>query len=174
MTKNDPTSPATGAAGDDVAALQAQLEAVHAELARFKDLAGRAQADLQNAKQRLEKEAAELRSFAAEGVVRRILPTLDNFQRAFQSVPADLADHEWVKGVTAIEQDLLRQVTELGLKRMESLGKPVDPAEHDVLSAGPGADGTVVEVFEEGYTLNGRVIRPAKVKAGNGEVSQAV
>ncbi len=157
-----PTPPAdTKQTGDDASSLRA-------ELARVKDIAGRAQADLQNAKQRLEREANDLRSYATEGVIRRILPTLDNFQRAFQSVPSDLAGHEWVKGVTAIEQDLFRQVTELGLQRMQSLGAPVDPQRHDVLSAGPGADGTVVEVFEEGYTLNGKILRPAKVRAGDG------
>lgn len=173
MTMTDqkqPTPPADEKrTGDDASALRAELEAARTELARLKDIAGRAQADLQNAKQRLEREAADLRSFATEGVVRRILPTLDNFQRAFQSVPPDLASHEWVKGVTAIEQDLLRQVTELGLQRMDSLGQPVDPQQHDVLSAGPGPEGTVTEVFEEGYVLNGKVIRPAKVRAGNGE-----
>lgn len=148
--------------------LRAELDAALGEVARLKDLAGRAQADLQNAKQRLEKEAADLRAYASEGVIRRILPTLDNFQRAFASVPADIAGHEWVKGLTAIEQDLFKQVSDLGLERMASLGQAVDPAVHDVLSVGPGDEGKVIEVFEEGYTLNGKTIRPAKVKAGGG------
>jgi molecular chaperone GrpE len=163
MTMNDPVTPPA-----DDRDIQAELDAALAEVARLKDLAGRAHADLQNAKQRLEKEAADLRAYASEGVVHRILPTLDNFQRAFASIPADIAGHEWVKGVTAIEQDLLKQVSEIGLKRMESLGAPVDPAIHDVLSVGPGEEGKVVDVFEEGYTLNGKTIRPAKVKAGGG------
>lgn len=166
MTKQHPQPPA-----DDAAALRAELEAAQAEIVRLKDIAGRAQADLQNAKQRLEREASDLRAFAAESVVRRILPTLDNFQRAFAAVPQDIAGHEWVKGLAAIEQDLLRQVSEMGLERMASLGTAVDPARHDVLTAGPGEEGKVVEVFEEGYTLNGKVIRPAKVKAGNGEAA---
>ena len=146
-----------------------ELEAARAEIARLKDIAGRAQADLQNAKQRLEREAADLRAYAGEGVIRRILPTLDNFQRAFAAVPADIAGHEWVKGLAAIEQDLLKQVSDMGLERMESLGETADPARHEVLTVGPGKEGTVVNVFEEGYTLNGKVIRPAKVMAGNGE-----
>ena len=149
--------------------IQAQLDAALAEVARLKDLAGRAQADLQNAKQRLEREAADLRAYAGEGVIRRILPTLDNFQRAFGAVPADIAGHEWVKGLTAIEQDLLKQVSDLGLQRMQSIGETVDPARHEVITLGPGEEGKVVEVFEEGYTLNGKVIRPAKVRAGGGQ-----
>lgn len=163
MSDTSPTPPA-----DDTANLQMQLDAALGEIARLKDLAGRAQADVQNAKQRMEREAADLRSFAAEGVIRRILPTLDNFQRAFGAVPADLVSHEWVKGLTAIEQDLLKQVADMGLSRMQSLGATVDPAIHDVITVGPGEEGKVIEVFEEGYLLNGKVIRPAKVRAGGG------
>lgn len=152
----------------DDSPLVAELEAAKAEALRLKDIAGRAQADLQNAKQRLEREAADLRAYAGEGVLRRILPTLDNFQRAFSAVPQDIAGHEWVKGLVSIEQDLLKQVSDMGLERMKSLGETVDPARHEVITVGPGADGSVTEVFEEGYTLNGKVIRPAKIRAGDG------
>ena len=161
MTDQTTTPPA-----DDIGA---QLEAAQAEILRLKDIAGRAQADLQNAKQRLEREAADLRAYAGEGVIRRILPTLDNFQRAFNAVPQEIAGHEWVKGLTAIEQDLLKQVADLGLERMKSFGEIADPARHEIITVGPGEEGKVVEVFEEGYTLNGKVIRPAKVRAGNGQ-----
>ncbi len=163
MTDQKPVPPA-----DDTSDLQAQLDAALADVARMKDIAARAQADLQNAKQRLEREASDLRAYASEGVIRRILPTLDNFQRAFSAVPQDIASHEWVKGLTAIEQDLFKQLGELGLERMQSLGAVVDPAIHEVITVGPGEEGKVVEVFEEGYLLNGKVIRHAKVRAGSG------
>ena len=143
------------------------------ELTRLREIAGRAQADLQNAKGRIEREAEDLRKFATEAIVRRILPTLDNFQRAFQHVPDDLQNHEWVKGVAAIEQELMRQMTDAGLKRMQSNGAVVDPHRHEVLNLGPGKEGTVTEVFEEGYELNGKVIRSAKVRAGDGTQDEA-
>lgn len=146
----------------------AQIAALQEELNRFRDLAARAQADLQNAKARAEREAQDMRMFAGESIIRRILPTLDNFQRAFQQVPAELQTHEWVKGVSAIEADLMKQMSDAGLKRMESAGALVDPQRHEVLSLGAGKDGVVTEIFEEGYELNGKVIRPAKVKAGDG------
>lgn len=163
----------TASSGDDTAsqdlqALKDELAALQADGARLRDLAARAQADLQNAKARAERDADELRKFAAEGMIRRILPTLDNFQRAFQHVPEDLSSHEWVKGVAAIESDLMRQMSDAGLKRMQSLGEVVDPMRHEVLSMGPGDEGKIAEVFEEGYELNGKVIRPAKVRAGDG------
>lgn len=147
-----------------IAELEKQLE----DMQRFKDLAARAQADLQNAKARVERESSDLRKFATEQLILRILPTLDNFQRAFQQVPSELQQHEWVKGVAAIESDLMKQMGDAGLSRMQSMGQIVDPARHEVLTMGPGAKDAVIEVFEEGYELNGKVLRPAKVKAGDG------
>lgn len=144
------------------------IAALQAEVAKLKDMAARAQADLQNAKARVERDAGELRKFASEAMIMRILPTLDNFQRAFQQVPEELQKHEWVKGVSAIEADLMKQMSDAGLKRMQSMGAVVDPQRHEVLSMGPGEAEKVVEVFEEGYELHDKVLRPAKVKAGDG------
>jgi len=147
----------------------AKIVALEQELAKFKELAARAQADLQNAKDRMQKEAADMRAFAAAGMVQQLLPVLDHFQRAFAHLPADLKDHEWVKGVQAMEQDLLRKLMDAGLKKIECVGQPVDLAKHEVLQVGPGGKDTVIDVFEDGYEFSGRVLRAAKVKVGNGE-----
>ncbi len=173
MTTTDDSQTGTTPAGDDpvmpmAADLVMEIETLKAELNRYRDLAGRAQADLQNAKARVEREADDLRKYASESLVRRILPTLDNFQRAFQHIPEELKDHEWVKGVHAIEADLMKQMQDVGLKRMQSLNQPVDANKHDPLMVGPGPVDTVIEVLEEGYELNGKVLRPAKVKVGDG------
>ncbi|UPA22204.1 nucleotide exchange factor GrpE [Candidatus Peribacteria bacterium] len=173
MTHTDDSQAGATPQDDDIvlpttADLMAEIASLKAELNRYRDLAGRAQADLQNAKARVEREADDLRKFASESLVRRILPTLDNFQRAFQHIPEDLKDHEWVKGVSAIEADLMKQMADVGLKRMQSLHQPVDANKHDPLMVGPGAADTVIEVLEEGYELNGKVLRPAKVKVGDG------
>lgn len=156
---------------NDIEQLRAELDAALAEVAKLKDIAARAQADLQNAKARVERDAEDLRKFASESIVRRMLPTLDNFQRAFVHIPEELQNHEWVRGVTAIESDLMRSMSDVGLKRMKSLGEVSDPHRHEVLSIGPGTEGVVTEVFEEGYELHGKVLRPAKVKVGDGSVS---
>ena len=165
-TQDDAAAPQTDAV--TIESLQQEITAMKEEMNRYRDLAARAQADLQNAKARGEREADDMRKYASESMIRKILPTLDNFQRAFLHVPAELASQEWVKGVAAIESDLMNQMTASGLKRMESLNQPVDAARHEPLSAGPGPLDTVVEVFEEGYELNGKVLRPAKVKVGDG------
>jgi molecular chaperone GrpE len=139
------------------------------ELAKLKELAARAQADLQNAKARMEKEALEIRSFAMQGLIEKLLPTISNFQRAFEHLPEDLAEHDWVKGLYATEQQLMADLQSVGLKKIESMGQPVDPQMHEVLQAAAGEKDIVVSVLEEGYELNGKVIRPAKVVVGNDE-----
>ncbi|MBT7494241.1 MAG: nucleotide exchange factor GrpE [Candidatus Peribacter sp.] len=139
------------------------------ELAKIKELAARAQADLQNAKARMEKEAQEIRGYAMQGLLEKLLPTISNFQRAFEHLPEDLADHDWIKGLQATEQQLMSDLTAVGLKQIDSLGKPVDPQQHEVLQAAAGEKDIVVTVMEEGYMLNEKVIRPAKVVVGNGE-----
>lgn len=152
----------------ELAQLRAEAETLRTEAARLKDIAGRAQADLQNAKDRLERERQDVAKFALAGAMTKMLPTLDNLQRAFQHLPEDLKHHEWVKGIVAIEGDFVRVLSELGLKRMESMGQTLDPTRHDVLQTGPGEKDTILEVFEEGYELNGKVLRPAKVRVGDG------
>ncbi|MDD5623775.1 MAG: nucleotide exchange factor GrpE [Candidatus Peribacteraceae bacterium] len=164
-------TPASDPHAQEVAALKAQVETLKKEADCLKDLAGRAQADLQNAKDRLERDRQDIAKFALEGALKRLLPTIDNFQRAFQHLPEDLKNHEWAKGVAAIEQELVKQVTELGLRKIEAAGATLDPAKHEVLQVAPGEKGKVLAVLEEGYELNGRVLRPAKVRVGDGSAA---
>lgn len=153
---------------DRVAALEAQLKELTAKLQQMTDIAGRAQADLQNAKIRMQKDSDDFRKFASEAFILKLLPTIDNFQRAFQHLPDDLKHQEWVKGITAIEQDLLRKMSELGLTKMECLRSQVDTARHEVITIGPGKEGEIIDVIEDGYELNGKILRPAKVIVGDG------
>ena len=166
----------TAAAGDQasspddgVAVWEAQIKDLTAKLQQMTDLAARAQADLQNAKIRMQKDSEDLRKFAAEGFIRKLLPAIDNFQRAFQHLPEDLKNHEWVKGVFAIEEDLMRQMGEMGLKKMQTQGQ-VDTAKHEVITLGPGKEGAIIDVIENGYELSGKVMRPAKVRVGDGSL----
>lgn len=154
--------------------LRKDMDMLQAELQKFKELAARAQADLQNAKMRVERERSEVGAFATEEVLRRILPTLDNFRRAFVHLPSEFEGHEWVKGLRATEQEFFRQLEAVGLKRMSSADSLVDPSKHEVLMTGPGEAGKILEVFEEGYELNGKVLRPAKVRVGQEQGSSSV
>src|SRR3989344_6439034 len=97
--------------------LQGKIAELTAHVKKLTDLAARAQADLQNAKMRMAKDQEELRKFVGEGMLQALLPTVHNFQRAFQHLPDELRTHEWVKGVASIEQDLVRKLGEMGLRR---------------------------------------------------------
>lgn len=153
-------------------ALRKEVEKLRAEVQQFRELAARAQADLQNARARMGKEAEEMRIFAAELLVRQLLPTVDNLRRACRHLPADLASHEWARGVLSTEQELLRQLRSIGLESMDVPGKPIDPLRHEVLLTAPGEEGTIIDVIEDGYLFRGKVLRPAKVAVGDGKVQK--
>ena len=150
----------------EVEALQAKVAELTEQLQKATEVASRSVAELQNVKERLLREAAEVRKYASESVLLKLLPTIDNLQRALKHLPADLASHEWVRGVIALEQELLKQVGDMGLKRFESLGSSIDTARHEVLMQVPGEEGKVIEVLEDGYELHGKVVRVARVNVG--------
>lgn len=150
------------------AALQQQVNDLHVQVQKLTDLAARAQADLQNAKARMKKDQEELGKFATEGLLKKLLPILENFQRAAAHLPAELANHEWVKGIVATEQSLVSTLADVGLRKLEVLGTVADTAQCEVLTMGDGPEGVVLEVFENGYSLHGKTLQPAKVKVGNG------
>jgi molecular chaperone GrpE len=169
MEPQNQTQGDDGQRGDDrIADLEKHVKELTEQLSRVTDLAARSQADLQNAKARMQKDSDDFRKFASEAVIKKLLPTIDNFQRAAAHLPKDLEGHEWVKGMMATEQELLRQLQELGLKKMDVIGQQVDTSKHEVLTVGDGPEGQVTEVFEDGYELHGKVLRPAKVKVGGG------
>lgn len=152
--------------GNRVTELEKKVKELTDQVAKLTDIAARAQAELQNAKIRQERESSDLRKYASEGALIALLPTIDNFQRAFKHLPDDLKGHDWVKGITAVEQDLMKKAGEMGLKKFESMGQKADASRHEVLMTGPGEEGKVIEVFEDGYELHGKVLRPAKVRVG--------
>ncbi len=175
MKKSDPPQDdlaakvaAAAAQDDQVTELLKKITELTEQLKKATDVASRAQAELQNAKARQEREAGELRKYASEAVLMKLLPTIDNLQRALKHLPKELESSEWVKGIVALEQQFIKQVSDMGLKRFESVGQPLDAERHEVLMQGAGDAGKVVEVIEDGYELHGKVVRPAKVKVGDG------
>jgi len=143
-----------------------QLAQLQAELATMTETAKRAMADLQNYKRRSEEERGEIQVFANMRLLQAIFPALDNFTRAFESMPENLKTDEWVKGIEAIESNLMNALKALGLEVVEETGVPCDPNFHEVLMEGEGPAGQVIQIFEKGYRFNGKTLRPAKVMVG--------
>jgi len=127
----------------------------------------RLQADFDNYKKRLERERVEFIRFANEEIIAEILQILDDFERA---VEAGKVKHDFdvlYKGIEMIHNDFKEFLKQKGLKEIEAKGKPFNPNEHEAMmqeETDKHPEDSIVEEFQKGYTLNGRVIRPSKVK----------
>ena len=135
-----------------------------------------AAADFDNAKKRLTRERDEYVRFSQENLIRQLLPVLDNFERALaHSDSAGGPPGLWPEaaggqavgaGIRMIWKQLLEHLTAHGLKRFDSEGHPFDPHFHEALEEieEEGPEGIVVKEIVAGYTLHGKLIRPAKVR----------
>lgn len=158
-------------AGDEeYEALQHKVEALQGELDATKDKMLRAVADAENTKRRALKERDDASKFAVSGFSREMLPVADNLRRALDAIPDDVKGDErianLIDGIEATERELLRAFEKNGLQKLEPLDQKFDPNFHEVMFETPMPDkapGTVIQVMETGYTLHGRLIRPARV-----------
>ena len=144
----------------------AQLEEAQREVDQFRNLLQRVQADSVNYKRRVEEEREELQKRANANLVIRLLPVLDDFERALQHIPNDDAFHPWLAGVELVYRNLRGVLESFGVTQIEALDKNFDPMEHESLSYEITEDheeGKVMSVLREGYKLHGRVLRPAQV-----------
>ena len=148
--------------------LQAQLDEAEREKSQFKALAQRGQADFANFRKRADEEKLELLGTAKSQVILRILPALDDIQRAISQTPTAGAevDNGWLEGFRLIERKLNSMLGSEGLQRIEAEGFAFNPWEHEIVSyldVPKRKEGEVLEVTREGYKMNGKVLRPAQV-----------
>lgn len=125
----------------------------------------RLQADFINFKTRAEKERMDALRLGREMAVSELLPVFDNLERAFAHTPPELQDNNWVKGINVLEKQLLDVLSNLGLHKIETVGKPFNPNSMEAVSVedGPGEE-IVIEEMQAGYMLGDKVLRPAMVK----------
>jgi len=154
---------------EDIETLKKMLAEMQAKAEA--NLAGwqRAQADFINYKRRSEQEREELAQFANSVVMLSLLPILDDFERAFVSIPPRLDKMSWVDGIKLIERKLWASLEAQGLSPIKALGEPFDPNYHEAVRQDEGKEGIVIEELQKGYKLHDRVIRPTMVVVGNGE-----
>lgn len=148
----------------ELEALKRQLEEAEAKASEYKDSWMRSQADFQNYKKRLDRDN-ELRYVSMKGdIIKRVLPALDDLERALQNRPADDA---WANGIELITRKLQNILNSEGVKRIEAEGALFDPNFHEAISHEHNEDfesGHVIAVVQNGYMLGERVIRPALVR----------
>lgn len=145
--------------------IQQQLEQQAGELTA--DLQ-RTRADFENYRKRSESDKLMARESGQATAVLKLLPVIDNIERAIAYTPPELKDNVWVQGVAGLVKNLDKSLDSLNLKRIESTpGTPFNPDFHEAIQFEEDAIGdheVVLEEMQAGYTLNGHVIRHAMVK----------
>jgi molecular chaperone GrpE len=162
--------------GDSNRTVHDVIEALQAESAEFKDKWLRAQAEIENVRKRAEREREDTAKYAISKIAHDIVNVGDNFQRAIEAVPAAAADQDAalksvLDGVRMIERELLNALERFGIKRMQPINELFNPHLHQAVMEVPRADvpsGLVVQVFQPGYTIEDRVLRPAMVGVAKG------
>lgn len=147
-------------------------EALVAELDRTKAAYARAMADYQNLQRRSREERAELTRLTMKTLVLNYLPVLDDLNRALDAVGQheELVGHPWIEGVRMVQRKFMAILEGAGVRAIEAaLGAPFDPQLHEAVAYQPGPLNQVIALVQDGYTLDGSVIRPAMVIVGSGE-----
>jgi molecular chaperone GrpE len=156
--------PADGAAEQSPEEIIAGLEA---EVAEARDSVLRAHADVQNVTRRAEQDVEKARKFALEGFARELLPVVDNLERALEAASGDdTAIKAIAEGVDLTLKSFQGALGKFHIEAVDPAGEPFDPNLHQAMSMVENAEvepNTVIAVMMKGYTLNGRLLRPAMV-----------
>jgi len=163
------STPGNGEATGTVAVLEARI-------AELTDRMLRAHADMENLRKRTEREKEETAKYAISKFARDVLTVGDNLQRATAAVPAGAAEADpalkaLVDGVAMTERDFLNVLERNGVMRIDPAGEPFNPHQHQAMAEIEQVDvapGTVVQVYQPGYLIDDRVLRPAMVIVSKG------
>jgi molecular chaperone GrpE len=155
-----------------------EIERLKAELASAQDRADenlatlqRTAADFQNYRRRTSEERERDAGLASEYLLLKVLALADDFDRAIEAMPAELAGNSWIEGVAAIDRKLRILLESEGIRVLEAVGRTFDPREHEAIANVPGTgrpEGEVVAEIQRGYRLRDRVLRPALVAVAGG------
>ena len=127
-------------------------------------------ADFANYRKRTDAERLEFAKYAKADLIRKLLDVLDGYDRALETMPAEVKGQPWVEGMWLVERKLRALLEAEGLQALDAVGKPFDPYQHEAVAHVPSdqPEGTVVSEYQKGYRLHERVIRPALVTVSSG------
>ncbi len=151
---------------DDLDNLRSELAEITQKADEYLRLAQRTQADFINYRRRIEEERIQQKAEATLAFIQRLLPILDDFERAMASASPDAVESSWGKGVQLVERNLRGLLAAEDVQRIEAEGAEFDPRQHEGVARQPSADvpeGHVLHVVRAGYRKGDRVIRPAQV-----------
>ena len=143
-----------------------KVKKLEAELEEWKNSYTRKLAEFQNFTKRKENEVAEMRKYASEGIIVKLLDNIDNLERAVDASKESQNFDSLIEGVNMILNNLKNLLTEEGVEEIEAAGKEYNPYEHKAMITENKEeldDNVVVQVFQKGYKMKGKVVRPAMV-----------
>ncbi len=121
---------------------------------------------MSNARKRFEKQQLQVYTNANADLVMKLLPALDDFDRAIDSVPETITEDSWFEGIELVQRKLIGILESLNVKEIEAVGQPFDPNFHDALAQEPSDEyesGIVTREMIKGYQIGDKVVRPALV-----------
>lgn len=154
---------------EELARLKERSAALEEENAFLRDAYLRARADFENYKKRIQRETEERAKFLTQKLLEDLLPVLDDFERAIEAAEQTDDVKTLHEGVAMISERLHTVLeSRWGLVKFSAAGQPFDPNRHEALQMEEGdfEEPTVIEEYEKGYALHGRILRPARVKVG--------
>lgn len=145
-----------------------KLEAAQDDAAKYLELAKRTQADFENYRKRMARENAAASERGAAKLAKELLPALDHLELALKAAdsPEGGGQEDVIKGFAMVRDELVAGLGKSGIQAFSPHGEPFDPSEHEAMAQQPSEEaesGTVLEVYQQGYRLNGAVLRPARV-----------
>jgi molecular chaperone GrpE len=165
---SSPTQPVPVAAGEeDIGSLRRQLSEAQEQIGNLRDRWQRSAADLANLRKRTEQDKEDMEKFASMLLVAELLPVLDNFERALTTIPGNLGMLTWMQGIALIERHLQAILEQHGVEAIEAQGQVFNPHLHEAIGERETSEaepGTIVHVYQTGYTMHARTIRPALVE----------
>jgi molecular chaperone GrpE len=155
--------------------MEEELENERQRSAEYLDQAQRARAELVNYRRRTEEELARMQKQAGERILAKLLPAIDDLDRAITSMSESDRETSWGEGIILVQKKIWGTLESEGVSPIESLGQPFDPSIHEAISMQEGANGatTVVQEYQRGFMLGNRVLRPAMVVVGSAEDAPA-
>ncbi|RMG66398.1 MAG: nucleotide exchange factor GrpE [Calditrichaeota bacterium] len=159
------------ASGEEkVQKLEKELQTAKKKIQELEEQSLRIRAEFSNFKRRVEKERLELADYIKGEFIKKLLPVLDDFKMMLEKAQAGQNEQSVLEGARMIFEKLQQILQREGLEKIESLGEPFDPNLHEALMTQPTEDEAmherVVQVFQEGYKIKDRLLRPSRVVVG--------
>src|SRR5215217_2821849 len=149
--------------GDAEAPAASELQVAQAKADDYLELARRTQADFENYRKRMARENAAAVDRGMAKLAKELLPALDHLELALKAAEGH---EDVIKGFALVRDELVAALERAGIQRFSPAGEPFDPTEHEAMAQQPSEEaesGTVLEVYQQGYRIDGSVLRPARV-----------